>query len=242
MLVSFIIPAHNEELELPETLRAIASVARELGLEHEVVVASDASTDATERIAAEAGAVVARHERRQISATRNLGWKASRGEVLFFIDADTRVSLGAVREALEALRAGAVGGGCPMRFDGTIPLYARILLPPFNALFRWQRRTGGAFLFARRAAIEKAGGWDEAVFVAEELFLATKLQEQGEFVIVRTPVVTSGRKLRTHSGWEMFTLLWRAATLRRSMFKDRTHLDLWYGPRREDPHRAGRTE
>jgi glycosyltransferase involved in cell wall biosynthesis len=239
MLVSFIIPAHNEELELPETLRAIANVAAELKLDHEVVVASDASTDATERIAAEAGAVVARHERRQISATRNLGWKASRGEVLFFIDADTRVSPGAVREALEAMRGGAVGGGGPMRFDGRLPLYARVLLPILNWKFRWRKLTGGAFLFAKRDALERAGGWSEDVFVAEELYLAQRLKEHGPFAIVRTPVVTSGRKLRTHSFGEMLGLLVRAGVHREKMFKDRRHLSLWYGERRPDPHRAG---
>lgn len=239
MQVSFVIPAHNEERELPATLAAIAGVARELGLDHEVIVADDASRDQTVEIGRGAGAVVVSHERRQIAATRNLGARASRGELLIFVDADTRVSAGAVREAIAAVLGGAVGGGAPIRFDGRIPLYARVLLPVFNGLFRIQKRTGGAFLFCTRIALEKAGGWDETVFVAEELFLAAKLQEQGRFAIVRTPVVTSGRKLRTYTGWEMFGLVWRAAVMRRKMFESRTHLGLWYGERREDPDAGG---
>lgn len=235
MRISFVIPAHNEERELPATLAAIGAVARELGLDHEVIVADDASTDRTAEVGRAAGATVVSHERRQIAATRNLGARASGGDLLIFVDADTRVSTGAVRQAIAAVTNGAVGGGAPMRFDGRIPLYARVLLPAFNALFRFQKRTGGAFLFCTRTALERAGGWDETVFVAEELFLAAKLQEQGRFVIVRTPVVTSGRKLRTYSGLEMFGLVWRAALMRRKMFESRTHLGLWYGERREDP-------
>src|SRR5690606_31881976 len=46
-LVSFIIPAHNEQGCLAATLEAIHTVARELTLSYEVIVVDDASTDGT---------------------------------------------------------------------------------------------------------------------------------------------------------------------------------------------------
>lgn len=234
--LSFVIPAHNEERELGATLHAIHEAARPLGLAYEVVVADDASTDSTRAIAEASGARVVNHERRQIAATRNLGAKASTGRWLIFVDADTRVTPGAVREAVEALRVGAVGGGCTMRFDGEIPLWGRVLLPVFNFAFRRKRLTGGAFLFCTRHALDLVGGWEESVFASEELILAGELKNHGEFVIVRTPVVTSGRKLRTHSGWEVTGLLLKALFMRRRLVTDRKHLDLWYAPRRPDPN------
>jgi len=45
------------------------------------------------------------------AATRNAGARASTGEVLIFVDADTRIDAAVVRAALAALRSGAVGGG-----------------------------------------------------------------------------------------------------------------------------------
>src|SRR5258708_29441909 len=50
-MLSFIVPAHNEELLLGKTLAAIHVAAREAGADYEGVVADDASTDGTARIA-----------------------------------------------------------------------------------------------------------------------------------------------------------------------------------------------
>ncbi|MBA4028704.1 MAG: glycosyl transferase family 2 [Planctomyces sp.] len=237
--VSFVVPAHNEAAELPETLGAIHAAGRALGLAYEIVVADDDSDDGTGALALAHGARLVRHQRRQIAATRNLGASAAAGAWLVFVDADTRVSAGAVREALDALAAGAVGGGAPMRFDGWIPWYARALLPLFNGLFRLCRRTGGAFLFCTAEALRDAGGWDETLYASEELTLAAGLWRRGRFVVIRTPVTTSGRKLRTHSAREMFGLLARALWYRRAMLTDRAQLGHWYDARRPDPHRGG---
>src|SRR5262245_46006339 len=133
-MISFIIPAHNEEALLGRTLAAAHAAARELGRPYEIVVANDASTDRTGEIAAAQGARVVAVNRRQIAATRNAGAAAATGDILFFVDADTQVTAEAVRAAVKRLANGAVGGGAAVHFDeGPLPLYARILerlLPP----------------------------------------------------------------------------------------------------------------
>jgi hypothetical protein len=60
-------------------------------------------------------------------------------------------------------------------------------------------------------------------------------------VILRDAVETSGRKLRTYSGWEILRLLATLATSGRRALRSRHHLDLWYGARRVDDRRQ-RTE
>lgn len=235
MMVSFCIPAHNEELLLPRTLGAMHAAARACNIEYEIVVADDASTDGTAAAARAGGAVVVQIDRRQIAAARNAAARASRGEVLFFVDADTQVSAGAVAEALEAMRSGAAGGGASMRFDGQVPRFARVLLPVLNFKFRMRKLTGGAFLFCTRIAFDRAGGWDEALFAGEELWMAGAVKRVGRFVIVRTPVLTSGRKLRTHTGWEILWMVLRMAVRPRKSLRDRTRLGLWYDVRRVDP-------
>jgi glycosyltransferase involved in cell wall biosynthesis len=237
--ISFVIPAHDEEDQLPRTLDAIAAAARELGLDHEVIVAVDACTDRTEEIARERGATVVCHARRQIAATRNLGARAARGEVLFFVDADTAVNAESVREALRAIESGAVGGGGTVRVDGRVPLYARLMMPPLNLAFRLARLTGGCFLYCTREAFDAAGGWDETLYASEEITIARALKRRGRFIIVRTPVLTSGRKLRMISGRQMLSLMWRALTSGRRVVRSREGLDLWYGPRvKERPPEA----
>ena len=57
-MISFIVPAHNEELFLPKTLAAIHSTAKALNIPYEIVVADDASTGRTSAIARELGAPV----------------------------------------------------------------------------------------------------------------------------------------------------------------------------------------
>jgi len=233
-LVSFIIPAHDEEEELPGTLAAIRAAAIANGLEYEIVVADDASTDRTAELAEAGGARVVRHERRQIAATRNVGARESRGEFLFFVDADTHVNGQAVSEALEAMKRGAAGGGGPIRFDEPVPLYARIILPISLAFFRWFRFSGGAFFFCTRSVFDATGGWDESLYASEEMTMARAIKQQGRFVVVRTPVLTSGRKLRTYSGREMLALCWSAMKSGGGFVRDRKSLELWYGERRPD--------
>src|SRR5437763_1171262 len=120
--LSFIVPAHNEEVLLGGTLDAIAVASRALAERTEVIVADDASSDRTAAIARAHGASVVAVNRRQIAAARNAGAGVATGDMLVFVDADTIVNRAAVRAAIDAIRAGAVGGGCAIRFDGRLPL------------------------------------------------------------------------------------------------------------------------
>ena len=99
-LVSFIIPAYNEERLLGGTVDAIHQAARALGDPFEVIVADDASSDRTAAIAREHGAHLIAVEFRQIAATRNAGARAANGEMLVFVDADTIVTAAAVHAAI----------------------------------------------------------------------------------------------------------------------------------------------
>src|SRR5438128_2098443 len=92
VVISFIIPAYNEEALLGQTLSAVHESARTLGEPYEIITVNDASTDRTGEIALEHGARVVAVKCRQIAATRNAGARAAAGDILFFVDADTVVS------------------------------------------------------------------------------------------------------------------------------------------------------
>jgi glycosyltransferase involved in cell wall biosynthesis len=234
-VISFVVPAYNEEQHIRRTLESIHESARATGEPYEIIVADDASSDGTHDIAAQSGARVISVQHRQIAATRNAGARAAFGDVLFFVDADTSVSPGAVREALRAMLAGAVGGGSRVHFDGRFPLHFRALIWASGALSRATRLAFGCFLFCRKDAFDAVAGFDETLFASEELALSRALKRRGRFVILRESVTTSGRKLRAHSAWEVWRALGSAALHMLGIVRGRRGLEAWYGGRRRDP-------
>jgi hypothetical protein len=137
------------------------------------------------------------------------------------------------------LRGGAAGGGATVRFDEPTPFYARVAIPLAILVTRLLRVASGCFLFCSRAAFAASGGFDETVFAAEEVLFSRALRRQGRLVFLREHVVTSGRKLRTHSAGQIVGTLLRLGLLGRRGLADRRRLDLWYGPRRADPAALG---
>jgi glycosyltransferase involved in cell wall biosynthesis len=234
-MISFVIPAHNEEAWIGRCVAAVRRSGDAVGVPYEVIVVDDASTDATGQIAAEGGAQVIRVEHRQIAATRNAGARAARGEYLFFVDADTLANPGAVRAALAAMRGGAVGGGAIIRFDGWVPLWARLLYSPYSVVARLIKFVGGCFFFCTREAFEAAGGFPEQFYAAEETYLAAALKQRGRFVVPGPTVVTSARKLRTIPLAEYLRWLRRLLIEGNKTFRQREGLEFWYGPRPKDP-------
>jgi len=236
-MISFIVPAYNEERLLGATLDALHVAGRVLDEPYELVVVDDGSTDRTAVIAQDHGAMLVSVAHRQIAATRNSGARRANGELFIFVDADTIVNEAVVRTAVEALRGGACGGGAAVEFDGAVPLYARLLMPVLVRLFRATGMATGCFLFCTRRAFVAVGGFDEAFYGAEELVMSHALKRHGKFVVLRQAVLTSGRKVRTHSVREMLMVIGRLALHGPKAVKQRQGMELWYAERREDPQR-----
>lgn len=216
------------------TIASIRAAMESLAESHEVVVVDDASTDATARLAEQAGARVLRVAHRQIAASRNAGAREARGEFLFFVDADTLANSGAVGAALRVMRAGAVGGGCVFQFDGVLPWGARVLYPVAVVSARGLRLVGGCFLFCSRRAFDRVGGFCEQFYAAEEAAFIRALKKEGRFVVPRETVVTSGRKLRAYSTWRIVREAARWFFRGPESYRQREGLEMWYGPRQED--------
>jgi glycosyltransferase involved in cell wall biosynthesis len=232
-MLSFIIPAHNEELWIGKCLNSIRTAMALVTEPYEVIVVDDVSADSTQQIAQRMGARTLRVEHRKISAVRNAGARAACGEVFFFVDADTQVNERAVSAALTVLRAGAVGGGCVFDFDGPTPLWARIIL--FFAILaaRLIQWAGGCFLFCTREAYNAAGGFSESLYAGEDIAFIQALKKVRRFVVLRPKVVSSGRKLTVVGPWEVLGLLLTIA-IRGARYESKWVLDILYGRRAQD--------
>lgn len=233
-MISFIIPAHDEARLIATTLASIHDAARTCETAYEVVVVDDDSSDGTAAIAESNGARVVPVQYRHIAATRNAGAKAAVGEVLVFVDADTTIDAAVLGAALARVRDGAVGGGAAVQLQGEASRRERFLIWLLIRVFRLTRIAPGCFIFCTRAAFDACGGFDESWFAGEDIAISRALARQGRFVILREPVWTSDRKLRTFSLRDHLRLGWAFLLRGRRILQSREHLKLWYDRRRNE--------
>jgi rSAM/selenodomain-associated transferase 2 len=185
--ISVIIPALDEEAELPATL---ASVSDQSG-PFEVIVADGGSMDATREIAARHGATMVTSPRGR-APQMNAGATHASGDVLLFLHADTQLPPGALDHVRTALADPDAAAGCfRLRFDRDgfwLWLWSRPIW------MRWHRWAfGDRALFVRRTAFDAVGGFpDQPVF--EDLDMVQALRQQGRFVFLDAAVTTSARR------------------------------------------------
>jgi glycosyltransferase involved in cell wall biosynthesis len=219
---SVVVPAHNEELLLPDALKAIAVAANAVDGDVEVIVVANRCTDATAALARAAGATVVEDESRNISAVRNAGADRASGEVLVTIDADCRMSPRTFGEIERLLRSGRfVGGGTKVRPErrsaGIRATYALMEVAVFLT------RLGGGQFWCRRSDFEAVGGFDESLLLAEDLDFARRLRAHGKrtgrgFTTMRAaPIVASCRKFDRFGDWHMFGMALQAREIRAVM-------------------------
>ena len=87
MRLSVVIPALNEERHLGQLLSDLQGQSKS---PDEVIVVDAGSSDATVRVAEQPQAVVL-HGEPPVARGRNLGGFSATGELIFFLDADTRL-------------------------------------------------------------------------------------------------------------------------------------------------------
>lgn len=223
---SIIIPAFNEAALLPRLLasidRARAGFAGSVGENHgeadaiEVIVADNASTDATAQIASARGCVVATVEKRCIAAARNGGTAVARGSILCFVDADMRVhpeTFDVIAAALANPRVIAGATGVTLeRWSLGLGLTFATMLPMV-----WITGMDTGVVFCRRADFESIGGYDEALLFAEDVDFLLRLRKlgkprgQGLTRTRRAKAIASTRKFDKYGDWHYFTQMPRIA-------------------------------
>jgi len=241
MRISVVIPAFNEARLLGETLRALkrASVALERERwEVEVIVCDNNSTDGTAAIARAAGARVVFEPINQIARARNTGAAAATGRWLVFLDADSQPSAGLLADMVAQIRTGCcLAGGSTVRLDHNT-WFSRGCVLFWNGLSRALGLLAGSFIFVEAAAFRHLGGFNQAMFVAEELDLSRRLRAHaratGRTIVIlhRHPLLTSARKLRLYSPAEHTRFFLRAMFNPGSTVGSRDACHAWYDGRR----------
>jgi glycosyltransferase involved in cell wall biosynthesis len=204
-LISVIIPAHNEQHYIRQTLQA---VNRQTFRNFEIVVVTNGCTDRTADIARELCDQVIVMPERGLSRARNLGGQAARGKVLIFLDADTLLEAHALEVIVQRFTPECAAGtlkGCP---DITRPSYLLMY-----AVKNFQHRSGlhegsSGIILCWKEHFIATGGFDEALHVTENSDLIRKLRFFGRYTFISETAVTTSMRRYENGGWLKMIRLW----------------------------------
>jgi glycosyltransferase involved in cell wall biosynthesis len=235
--ITLVIPAYNEEVELPALLETVEAARQRYRLGRdavEVIVADNLSTDSTADIARRGGARVVTVTKRSIAAARNAGAAAARGDIVAFVDADSRLHPDTFDVIERTLDERAVAGATGVRMSrNSLGIAASMLVAAAIA------RIGGidtGVVFCRRADWAAVGGYGEERLFAEDVQFLFDLKRLGRtrgqrFRRARgAQTITSARKFDHHGDWHWFSTLARGAfwwLLDKEAWR-RFILDYWY--------------
>ncbi len=190
--LSVVVPAFNEELYLPATLKNIFAAIDHLestaNTKVEVIVVDNASTDSTKAIALSLGARVIDEPVHNIGRVRNAGAGVATGAVLIFVDADTLIPkdlLERISKEMESPQC--VGGSVDIDYRPKCPfIYAYVRFWRFvGILFQMSQ---GVTQFCRREIFMAIDGYDESLYNGEDVDFYSRL----------------GRYARKHGGHRCF--------------------------------------
>jgi glycosyltransferase involved in cell wall biosynthesis len=204
MTISVIIPAYNEEKYIGACLENIIKYAPENLAE--ILVVNNASTDATAEVSAAFKNVrVVNEPAKGLTKARQAGMLAARGELLAYLDADTRIT----KQWFEILNREFTADKNIVCLSGPYDYYnlskwKEFLVWIWNWLaLGWSRAgvyaiMGGNFV-AKKQALLDAGGFDVSIeFYGEDTDIARRLNKLGKVKFVNDFVVqTSPRRLES---------------------------------------------
>lgn len=202
--VSVVIPAHDEEAELPGCLDRLA---RQTYGAVEVIVVDNGSTDRTADVAASGGARVIYEPHHGAAHARQAGFSVAQAPLVASTDADARVPDDWLERIVASFRRSddvvAVFGPFRFRRGTAATRSTERLLPPLSGLQQLASALthalgfpffAGANFAVRKDAFERVGGFfdprSKAAYATwEDVQLGRKLQRIGRIVYRRSLVV-----------------------------------------------------
>jgi len=198
--VSVVIPVRNEARSIAATLEPL----REPQV-IEVIVVDGSSEDETREIAGPlADSVLVGPIGR--GPQMNAGAAAARGEILFFLHADTIVPEGFAAAIVAACR-NSIGGHFDVALSAPGVVF-RVIETAINLRSRWTGVfTGDQGLFIRRDVFENLGGFPEQPLL-EDIALSRAMRRRGPVAALRQRLNTSARRWQRHGVVRTVALMW----------------------------------
>ena len=234
--VSVIIPTLQEEKLIEGTLAQFTPDLKNR-FDLEVIVSDNGSTDGTLSLARRyADTVVEKDERsvQNISIGRNIGARAARGDILIFINADTRIQhierfLAVMTGTISA--PGVTGATCSV---GVYPEEERLSDRLFHGFYNWYFHVlnvlgmgmgRGECHVVQRSTFSRVGGYDEKIAAGEDYELFLRLRRLGNVVFLSDLRVNESPRRYRKYGYFRISILWflnavSVFVFRRSLHKE----------------------
>lgn len=205
-MISIIIPTYNEEENIADTILEIKKRDNE-SLISEIIVSDGQSTDKTLLVASNAGATVVASPKKGRSAQMNYGASLAKGEILYFLHADSIPPEDFTKNIVDAFEKNYIAGCFRLAFD--YPhwfLKANCWFTRFdvNAI-----RFGDQSLFVTKNVFEKCGGFDENLLMMEDQEIIHRIKKQGKFTVMNGAMITSARKYLDNGIYRMQFIFFR---------------------------------
>ncbi len=199
MTISIIIPTLNEAALIERLISFVQTYGGDAVLE--IIVADGGSTDDTLTKAHHLGARVITVPQPGRAIQMNAGASLARGELLYFIHADTLPPASFAMDIQEAIRSGVAFGRYRTQFDSN-----RWLLKcnAFFTRFDWPVCYGGdQTLFISASFFSSLGGYDENLLIMEEYELTARAKRFGKYIVLPKAALVSARKYELNSWWRV---------------------------------------
>ncbi|HEX6983349.1 MAG TPA: TIGR04283 family arsenosugar biosynthesis glycosyltransferase [Balneolaceae bacterium] len=190
MRLSIIIPTYNEVEVIEKTIAKIRSEANTL----EVIVVDGGSLDSTVKRAENAGATVITSPEKGRAAQMNFGAKHAKGDILYFLHADSLPPAGFAVQIKQAILSGHQAGCFQLSFDEN-----HFLLKTYAWFTRFDVdafRFGDQSLFITRSAFFEINGFSDDHIVMEDQEIVKRIKDKFSFTVLDETIVTSARKYR----------------------------------------------
>jgi glycosyltransferase involved in cell wall biosynthesis len=233
MKFSVIVPAYNEEQCLPGTLGRIGKALSIVACPSEIIVVDNESRDGTKQVAEACGVKVFMESEHNISKVRNTGSENSTGDVLIFIDADTLVPETLFQKIFAVMKdEKCLGGAVAVDYEDFQRKWVRFYLSGWKFLGAVFNMAQGAAQFCRKSVFEELGGYDQTIFMGEDVEFYRRLSKyarmnKGYVYFVEHPkVITSARRFDKMSLWK--TLLLTHPIFIRLTWRKKSYWEDWY--------------
>jgi len=228
--VSVVIPALNEERHLAQLL---SDIQRQSLRPDEVIVVDAGSTDATVRIAEQSPVAVVFHSEQPVARGRNLGGDSANGDLIFFLDTDTRLAENFFEDFVSEVERRGLDIACPryVPYDSTPPI--RAIHAFWNMLLKVFERTlpsgAGHCIALRSKLFWESRGFDPSLKF-DDVELVRRLSKGARFGLVGTNVFVSDRRYREEGILRTFLLhLLMAPAFALGKFEWANHITYQFG-------------
>ncbi len=196
-MVSIVIPTLNEEKYLPILLQ---SIKKQDFKDYEIIISDAFSIDKTIEIAKEYGARVIRDKKKLPARQRNNGVKIAKGEIILFLDADTKLPDDFLLTTYsDFTNKNLTIAGFYLIFNSPSFIY-RIFEKVYHSVCYLGQyffpASVGVGIIVKKLEHEKIGGFDESIYIGEDYDYVRRISKKGKYRMIKgTKLFFSVRRL-----------------------------------------------